>query len=151
MKKILVILFFFLIYSCKKNEIPIKKTYTSKQIFFGFDFKNEEVNSIEIIDSSDFVLNGKYKLIDVADPEDYNLNRKHKPKKLTENEKLRFLNDLENLKEEGNVHCSPKHIVQLNLKNNTLYLKFSGNLVANRISGLYLKSSEKNCFDKYLK
>jgi len=151
MKKLPFILFFFLIYSCKKNEIPIEKTYISKVIFFGFDFKNEEVNSIEIIDSSDFVLSGKYKLIEEADPEDYNLNRKHTPKKLTENQKLRFLDDLENLKEEGFVHCLPKHIVQINLKNDTLYLKFSGNLAANRISGLYLKSSETNCFDKYLK
>ena len=151
MKTFLIIFLLILICACKKNEVSPDRKYTNRELLFGFDFKNDQVKSIDIVDSADLVLNGKYRSIDIVDPVEFIRTGRFKPTTLSDKSKLQFLDDLDNLNDFGIFFCHAENVVFLNMRHDTLYLKVCGDLISNRISGRYLKSPSERFFAKYLK
>jgi hypothetical protein len=133
MKTFLSILLIVLICSCKKNEKETKMKYSNRVDLFGFNFKNEEVISIEILEIEHPMLGG---VIDSV--------------KLSNQLKNDFLNELDSLKEKGLLKCGSKHIIRLIMSKDTLRLKVCGDLVSNRKDDFYFESSKKNFLLKYL-
>lgn len=127
MKLILSILTTLLLASC------VKKNNNRKDIL-GKDFTNSEVVSIDIVAIEHPILGGIVETITLSDTE-----------------KEAFLTNFDKLEEREMYKCFSKHVIRLNMAEDTLRLKACSSLMANRMNDVYYQMpDETNMIAKYL-
>ena len=133
MKYIIFSLILGTLISCRNNLNKKELEFVSRKEILGREFSNSDIRSIEIIEIRHPLLGGIIQIV-----------------KLNEKQKVKFLNDFDNLKKKGMFKCGAKYVVRLNMETDTLRLKVCGTKVANRTKDYYYElENGKSIIDEY--